>query len=115
MFARISPLTLVVLALPLLVASSVVPRQETNTTVTGGQCNTGSAQCCKSVQDSILEAQVRCCPELDSNQSLLSGGTGSSLVQNTLGLLGIPIGDITAQVYRVLPVLLNLFDGYGAY
>ncbi|KAK0240747.1 hydrophobin-251 [Armillaria nabsnona] len=75
MFARISTLTLAVLALPLLVASSVVPRQETNTTVTGGQCNTGSAQCCKSVQD----------PKSDA-------------VQNVLGLLGIPIGDITAQV-----------------
>ncbi|PBK95400.1 fungal hydrophobin [Armillaria gallica] len=78
MFARISTLTLAVLALPLLVASSVVQRQETNTTVAEGQCNTGSAQCCKSVQD--------------VSSSCLSD------IKNVLGLLGIPIGDITAQV-----------------
>ncbi|KAK0213248.1 hydrophobin 2 [Desarmillaria ectypa] len=75
MFARISALSLAILALPLLVASSAVPRQETNTTVTGGKCNTGSAQCCESVQD----------PKSDA-------------VQKTLGLLGIPIGEITANV-----------------
>ncbi|KAK0225461.1 hydrophobin-251 [Armillaria fumosa] len=75
MFARISAFSLAILALPLLAASSAVPRQDTNTTVTGGKCNTGSAQCCKSVQD----------PE-------------SSAVQNALGVLGIPIGEITANV-----------------
>ncbi|KAK0240761.1 hydrophobin-251 [Armillaria nabsnona] len=75
MFARVSAFSLAILALPLLAAASVAPREATNTTVTGGQCNTGSAQCCKSVQD----------PK-------------SSAVQNALGLLGIPIGDITAGV-----------------
>ncbi|KAK0476856.1 hydrophobin-251 [Armillaria novae-zelandiae] len=75
MFARISVLSLAILALPLLVASNAVPRQKTDTTVTGGKCNTGSAQCCKSVQD----------PK-------------SSAAQNALGLLGIPIGAVTANV-----------------
>ncbi|KAK0462558.1 hydrophobin-251 [Desarmillaria tabescens] len=75
MFARISAFSLAILALPLLVASSSIPRQETNTTVTGGKCNTGSAQCCKSVQD----------PKSDA-------------AQNALGLLGIPIGAVTANV-----------------
>ncbi|KAK0448696.1 hydrophobin-251 [Armillaria borealis] len=75
MFARISAFSLAILALPLLAASSAVPRQDTNTTVTGGKCNTGSAQCCKSVQD----------PKSDA-------------VQNALGVLGIPIGEITANV-----------------
>ncbi|KAK0505227.1 hydrophobin-251 [Armillaria luteobubalina] len=75
MFSRISAFSLAILALPLLAASSAVPRQDTNTTVTGGKCNTGSAQCCKSVQD----------PK-------------SSAVQNALGVLGIPIGEITANV-----------------
>ncbi|PBK73441.1 fungal hydrophobin [Armillaria solidipes] len=75
MFAHISAFSFAILALPLLVASSAVPKAGTNTTVTGGQCNTGSAQCCKSVQD----------PKSDA-------------VQSALGLLGIPIGDITANV-----------------
>ncbi|KAG7445350.1 fungal hydrophobin [Guyanagaster necrorhizus] len=75
MFARISAFSLAILALPLLVASSAVPKQETNTNVTGGMCNTGSAQCCKSVQDPKSEA-----------------------AQNALGLVGVPIGDITANV-----------------
>ncbi|KAK0505231.1 hydrophobin 2 [Armillaria luteobubalina] len=70
MFAHVSAFSFAILALPLLAVASAVPRETTNTTVTGGQCNTGSAQCCKSVQD----------------------------VQNALGLLGIPIGDITAGV-----------------
>ncbi|KAK0505228.1 hydrophobin-251 [Armillaria luteobubalina] len=75
MFARFSTFSLAILALPLLVASNAVPRQETDTTVTGGKCNTGSAQCCKSVQD----------PKSD-------------VAQNALGLLGIPIGAVTANV-----------------
>ncbi|KAK0225277.1 hydrophobin-251 [Armillaria luteobubalina] len=69
MFSRLTALA--VLALPLFVAASPA----TTTTVTGGQCNTGSAQCCKSVQD----------PK-------------SSAVQQALGLLNIPIGTITAGV-----------------
>ncbi|KAK0194970.1 hydrophobin [Armillaria mellea] len=72
MFSRVSALSLAILALPLLAAASVAPRESTNTTVTGGQCDTGSAQCCKSPK--------------------------SSAVQNALGLLGIPIGDITTGV-----------------
>ncbi len=51
MFSRLSAVSLAVLALPLLAAASVVPRESTNTTVSWGKCNTGSAQCCKSVQD----------------------------------------------------------------
>ncbi|KAG7442568.1 fungal hydrophobin [Guyanagaster necrorhizus] len=69
MFSRI--VALAVLALPLF----VVAAPATNTTVTGGSCNTGSAQCCKSVQD-----------------------PSSSVVQEALGLLDIPIGDVTAGV-----------------
>ncbi|KAK0225445.1 hydrophobin [Armillaria fumosa] len=68
MVTRISAFTFAILSLPFLVASGAVPKAGINTTVTGGKCNTGSAQCCKSVQDSAL------------------------------GLLGIPIGDITANV-----------------
>ncbi|KAK0213239.1 hypothetical protein DFS33DRAFT_1482971 [Desarmillaria ectypa] len=81
MFARISTFTLDILIVPLLVVSNAVPMQETSTTVTGGRCNTGSAQCCKSVQD----------PKSDA-------------IQNVLGLLGIPIGDITAQVLTCAPI-----------
>ncbi|PBK73266.1 fungal hydrophobin [Armillaria solidipes] len=69
MFSRLTALA--VLALPFFVAASPA----TTTTVTGGSCNTGSAQCCKSVQD----------PK-------------SSAVQQALGLLNIPIGTITAGV-----------------
>ncbi|KAK0216852.1 hydrophobin 2 [Armillaria fumosa] len=75
MFSRLSAVSLAVLALPLLAAASVLPRESTNTTVSWGKCNTGSAQCCKSVQD----------PK-------------SSAVQDALGVLGIPIGGITAGV-----------------
>ncbi len=112
MLARISTLTLAVLALPLLVASSVVPRQETNTTVTGGQCNSGSAQCCESVQD-VSSSCLSDIKVMLLTNSLFSKPK-SDAAQDVLGLLGIPIGDITAQVY-VLPVLLNPFDGYGVY
>ncbi|KAK0225422.1 hydrophobin-251 [Armillaria fumosa] len=70
MFSRISAFTLAILALPLLVASSAVPQARTNTTVTGGKCNRFSA---------MLQPK-------------------SDAVQNALGLLGIPIGDITANV-----------------
>ncbi|KAK0225278.1 hydrophobin-251 [Armillaria fumosa] len=69
MFSRI--IALAVLALPLV----VVAAPATTTTVTGGSCNTGSFQCCKSVQD-----------------------PSSSAVQSALGLLNIPIGDVTANV-----------------
>ncbi|KAK0191333.1 hydrophobin-251 [Armillaria novae-zelandiae] len=68
MFSRISAFTLLALA-------AFSAAQKTNTTVTGGKCNTGSLQCCKSVQD----------PK-------------SSAVQQALGLLNIPIGEITADV-----------------
>ncbi|KAK0476858.1 hydrophobin-251 [Armillaria novae-zelandiae] len=70
-----SAFSFAILALPLLAAASVVPRETTNTTVTGGQCNTGSAQCCKSVQDKLT----------------ISGNSPSlQQVQNALGVLGIP-------------------------
>ncbi|PBK95188.1 fungal hydrophobin [Armillaria gallica] len=69
MFSRI--IALAVLALPLF----AVAAPATDTTVTGGSCNTGSLQCCKSVQD----------PE-------------SSAAQQALGLLNIPIGEVTAGV-----------------
>ncbi|KAK0218794.1 hydrophobin-251 [Armillaria fumosa] len=71
MFVRISAYA--ALALPFLSLASALPA--TTTTVGGGSCNTGSVQCCKSVQDA-----------------------SSSPIQSLLGLLNIPIGDITAQV-----------------
>ncbi|KAK0240766.1 hydrophobin-251 [Armillaria nabsnona] len=67
MFSRISTLT--VAALVAYAAAA------TTTTVTGGKCNTGSLQCCKSVQD-----------------------PSSSAVQSALGALNIPIGIVTANV-----------------
>ncbi len=95
MFARISAFSLAILALPL-VASSAVPKAGTNTTVTGGECNTGSAQCCKSVQD------VSCSVFLSFSQGIplivAYPQPKSDAVQSALGLLGIPIGDITANV-----------------
>ncbi|KAK0206165.1 hydrophobin-251 [Desarmillaria ectypa] len=68
MFSRISAFTLLALA-------AFAAAQKTNTTVTGGKCNTGSLQCCKSVQN----------PK-------------SSAAQEALGLLNIPVGEITADV-----------------
>ncbi|KAK0199589.1 hydrophobin 2 [Desarmillaria ectypa] len=68
MFARISTFTL--LALPLLAtATAIVPRAD------GAACATGTAQCCSSTQS-----------------------PSSSIVQTLLGLLGIPIGSVTADV-----------------
>ncbi|KAK0199588.1 hydrophobin 2 [Desarmillaria ectypa] len=69
MFARISTFTL--LALPLLAtATAVLPRTD------GAACSaTGTAQCCASTQSPT-----------------------SSIVQTLLGLLGIPIGSVTANV-----------------
>ncbi|KAK0467951.1 hydrophobin-251 [Desarmillaria tabescens] len=64
MFFRISAFTLLALA-------AFSAAQETNTTVTGGKCNTGSLQCCN----------PRLLPSTDA-----------------LGLLNIPIGEITADV-----------------
>ncbi|KAF9483030.1 fungal hydrophobin [Pholiota conissans] len=66
MFARAS--SAFVLALPILAAANVLPRQS-------NQCNTGSLQCCSSVQSS-----------------------SSSLVATLLGLLGIAAGSVTGQV-----------------
>ncbi|KAF8887547.1 fungal hydrophobin-domain-containing protein [Infundibulicybe gibba] len=60
--------SLCVLALPLLAAASAVPRQTS-------QCNTGSIQCCNSVQSS-----------------------DSSLVGLLAGLLGVVLGGLTSQV-----------------
>ncbi|KAG7440781.1 fungal hydrophobin [Guyanagaster necrorhizus] len=82
MLSRLSTVSLALLALPLLAATSVVPKQSTNTTVSWGKCNTGSAQCYKSRFELIdIVHQPK-----------------SSAAQNVLGLLGIPIGDITAGV-----------------
>ncbi|KAK0434498.1 hydrophobin-251 [Armillaria borealis] len=68
MFARLSSVAL--LALPLLAsATAVVPRGG------GASCATGTTQCCDSVQSPT-----------------------SSVVQALLGGLGIPIGDVTANV-----------------
>ncbi|KAK0212010.1 hydrophobin-251 [Armillaria fumosa] len=69
MFARLSSVAL--LALPLLAsATAVVPRGGG-----GSSCASGSAQCCDSVQS-----------------------PSSNVVQSLLGLLGIPIGSVTANV-----------------
>ncbi|KAK0442708.1 hydrophobin 2 [Desarmillaria tabescens] len=68
MFARISTFTL--LALPILATATVLPRSD------GAACSaTGTAQCCASTQSPT-----------------------SSIVQNLLGSLGIPIGSVTANV-----------------
>ncbi|KAF8959641.1 hydrophobin-263 [Flammula alnicola] len=66
MFARAS--SVFVLALPILAAASVLPRQS-------NQCDTGSIQCCESTQSAT-----------------------SSVVSTLLGLLGIPIGSVTGLV-----------------
>ncbi|KAK0212032.1 hydrophobin 2 [Armillaria fumosa] len=68
MFARLSTFTL--LALPILAtATAIVPRD-------GAACSaTGTAQCCSSTQSPT-----------------------SNIVQSLLGLLGIPIGSVTANV-----------------
>ncbi|KAG6873193.1 hypothetical protein C0995_001803 [Termitomyces sp. Mi166 len=65
MFARVSS----VLALALCASASVVPRTGVD------QCNTGSLQCCNSVQDA-----------------------NSSAVSLLTGLLGIVLGPVTGQV-----------------
>ncbi|KAK0194963.1 hydrophobin-251 [Armillaria mellea] len=67
MFSRISTLTVAALV--------AYTAAQTTTTVTGGKCNSGSLQCCKSVQS-----------------------PSSSAVQNALGVLNIPIGTVTANV-----------------
>ncbi|KAK0451793.1 hypothetical protein EV421DRAFT_1773079 [Armillaria borealis] len=67
MFARIFTL----LALSMAAMVSGLPAS----TVTGGSCNTGTLECCKSVQSPT-----------------------SSPIQTLLGLLNIPIGSVTAQV-----------------
>ncbi|KAF9483032.1 fungal hydrophobin [Pholiota conissans] len=69
MFARAS--SVFVLALPVLAAANVLPRNGPN----DNQCNTGSLQCCSSVQSA-----------------------SSSLVAVLLGLLGVVAGDLTGQV-----------------
>ncbi|KAK0442705.1 hydrophobin 2 [Desarmillaria tabescens] len=68
MFARVSALTL--LALPILATATVLPRAD------GAACSaTGTAQCCATTQSPT-----------------------STIVQTLLGLLGIPIGSVTANV-----------------
>ncbi|PBK61811.1 fungal hydrophobin [Armillaria solidipes] len=68
MFSRVSTFTL--LALPILAtATAVLPRTD------GAACATGTTQCCDSVQSPT-----------------------SSIVQLLVGLLGIPIGSVTADV-----------------
>nr|BAB84546.1 hydrophobin-263 [Pholiota nameko] len=66
MFARAA--SVFVLSLPILATANVLPRQD-------NQCNTGSLQCCSSVQSS-----------------------SSSLVAILLGLLGVAAGGLTGQV-----------------
>ncbi|KAF9558361.1 fungal hydrophobin [Agrocybe pediades] len=68
MFARTS---VVALALPLLAAASVLPRNDGPS----NQCNTGTLNCCNSVQSA-----------------------SSSSVAGLLGLLGIVVGDVTGLV-----------------
>ncbi|KAF9442358.1 fungal hydrophobin [Macrolepiota fuliginosa MF-IS2] len=74
MFARVATIfTFLFLILPALAAASAVPR--TNSPPPVDQCNTGSIQCCNSVQSS-----------------------DSSVVSLLAGLLGIVLGPITGQV-----------------
>ncbi|KAF8194688.1 hydrophobin-263 [Pholiota molesta] len=61
-----------VLALPVLAVANVLPRNDPNS----NQCNTGSLQCCSSVQSA----------------------TAGGLVSILLGLLGVVVGDLTGQV-----------------
>ncbi|KAH9479138.1 Fruiting body protein SC1 [Psilocybe cubensis] len=68
MFARAS---FIALALPVFVAATAVPRQD----APSNQCNTGTLQCCSSVQSAT-----------------------SSPVQSLLGLLGIALGSVTGEV-----------------
>ncbi|TFK65627.1 fungal hydrophobin [Pluteus cervinus] len=65
MFSRVASFALV---LPLLASAAVLPRQT-------GDCNTGSIQCCNSVQSSSLES-----------------------VTELAGLLGLDLGSLTPQV-----------------
>ncbi|KAK0225450.1 hydrophobin-251, partial [Armillaria fumosa] len=69
MFSRISTLTIAALV------AYAAAGSKTNTTVTGGKCNSGSLQCCKSVQSPTSKA-----------------------VQSALGVLDIPIGTVSADV-----------------
>ncbi|KAK0213253.1 hydrophobin-251 [Desarmillaria ectypa] len=68
MFSRISTFTVVALV-------AYAAATKTTTTVTGGKCNSGSLQCCKSVQD-----------------------PSSSAAQSAFGVASIPIGSVTADV-----------------
>ncbi|KAF9558360.1 fungal hydrophobin [Agrocybe pediades] len=69
MFARAS--TAVVLGLPLLAVANAIPRTDSPS----NQCNTGSIQCCNSVQSA-----------------------SSSSVAGLLGLLGVVVGSVTGLV-----------------
>ncbi|KAK0186742.1 hydrophobin [Armillaria mellea] len=71
MFARLSAFTVAVLTLPILASATVLPRGGTGSS----GCSSGTPQCCQSVAD----------PE-------------STSVQTLLGTLGVPLGDITADV-----------------
>ncbi|KAF5362464.1 hypothetical protein D9756_002080 [Leucocoprinus leucothites] len=73
MFARVATVfTFLFFVLPLLAAATAVPRTDTPPV---SQCNTGSIQCCNSVQSS-----------------------SSSLVGLLAGLLGIVLGPVEALV-----------------
>ncbi|KAJ3565974.1 hypothetical protein NP233_g7292 [Leucocoprinus birnbaumii] len=74
MFARVATVfTFLFFVLPILAAATAVPR--TDTPPAGGQCNTGTIQCCNQVQSS-----------------------SSSLVGLLAGLLGIVLGPVEALV-----------------
>ncbi|KDR81004.1 hypothetical protein GALMADRAFT_136067 [Galerina marginata CBS 339.88] len=82
MFARAS--TAIVLALPILAVANVLPQARNDGP--SNQCNTGTLQCCSSVQSS-----------------------SSSLVAVLLGLLGVAAGSVTGQSPAPqLPSLVHL-------
>ncbi|KAF9528995.1 fungal hydrophobin-domain-containing protein [Crepidotus variabilis] len=72
---KFAPVSTFVLALPLLVAASAVPRTNGGGSGPSNQCNTGSLQCCNSVQ-----------------------AANSSSITGILGLLGVAVGSITGLV-----------------
>lgn len=89
MFARVASIFMFLFfALPLLAAATAVPRTDPT-----GQCNTGTIQCCNSVQSvNYLLLNYAFHRELNAIQA------SNPVVGLLAGLLGIVLGPITGQV-----------------
>jgi len=84
MFARAA--SVFVLALPLLATANVLPRNGSG----GSECDTGSLQCCSSVQSST--------------------STSATAAASLLGLLGIVTGPITGLVGLTCNPILGILS-----